>query len=47
MRDPDCVFCAIVAGETEAERILEEESFVAFLLIGVAEGMSGKSRSHA
>src|SRR3954453_15199469 len=31
MRDPDCVFCAIVAGETEAERILEEESFVAFL----------------
>jgi histidine triad (HIT) family protein len=31
MRDPDCVFCAIVAGETEAERVLEEESFVAFL----------------
>src|SRR3954449_10200835 len=31
MRDPDCVFCAIVAAETEAERILEEESFVAFL----------------
>ena len=31
MRDPECVFCAIVAGETEAERVLEEDSFVAFL----------------
>jgi histidine triad (HIT) family protein len=31
MREPGCVFCAIVAGETEAERVLEEESFVAFL----------------
>src|SRR3954467_6435510 len=31
MRDQACVFCAIVAGETEAERILDEESFVAFL----------------
>src|SRR3954466_860880 len=31
MRDPACVFCAIVAGETESERILDEESFVAFL----------------
>ena len=31
MPDPDCVFCGIVAGETGAERILEEESFVAFL----------------
>jgi len=31
VRDPDCVFCAIVAGETEAELVLEEESFVAFL----------------
>jgi histidine triad (HIT) family protein len=31
MRDPGCVFCAIVAGETEAERVLEEESFVGFL----------------
>ncbi len=26
-----CVFCAIVAGELDAERVLEEESFVAFL----------------
>ena len=31
MRDPDCVFCSIVAGDTEAERVLEEEAFVAFL----------------
>ena len=31
MRDPDCVFCSIVAAETEAELVLEEESFVAFL----------------
>ena len=26
-----CVFCAIVAGETPASRVLEEEHFVAFL----------------
>jgi histidine triad (HIT) family protein len=31
MRDPACVFCMIVAGEEWAERVLEEESFVAFL----------------
>src|SRR6187551_3766691 len=31
MGDPACVFCSIVADETEAELILEEESFVAFL----------------
>ena len=31
MRDPDCVFCSIVAAETEAERVLDEESFVGFL----------------
>ena len=31
MRDPDCVFCSIVAADTEAERVLDEESFVAFL----------------
>ena len=31
MRDPACVFCAIAAGETEAERVLEEDDFVAFL----------------
>jgi histidine triad (HIT) family protein len=28
---PGCVFCAIVAGETEADRVLEEDDFVAFL----------------
>jgi histidine triad (HIT) family protein len=27
----DCVFCSIVAGETEAERVLDEPDFVAFL----------------
>ncbi len=26
-----CVFCAIVAGETPADRVLEDEDFVAFL----------------
>ena len=26
-----CVFCAIVAGETEADRVLEDDAFVAFL----------------
>jgi histidine triad (HIT) family protein len=31
MRDHDCVFCSIVAGETDAEWVLDEESFVAFL----------------
>src|SRR3954468_19289985 len=31
MRDPDCVFCAIVAGEVDAETVLESESFQAFL----------------
>ena len=27
----DCVFCAIVAGGAEAERVLEDDDFVAFL----------------
>lgn len=27
----DCVFCGIVAGEVEAERVLEDDDFVAFL----------------
>ncbi len=27
----DCVFCAIVAGETQAERVVEDDDFVAFL----------------
>ena len=31
MRDPGCVFCAIVAGETEAELVLETDELVAFL----------------
>jgi histidine triad (HIT) family protein len=31
MRDPDCVFCTIVAGEAEAEKVLESDDFVAFL----------------
>jgi histidine triad (HIT) family protein len=31
MRDPACVFCAIVAGETDAELVLEEGELVAFL----------------
>jgi histidine triad (HIT) family protein len=31
MRDPACVFCAIVAGETESDRVLDEDHFVAFL----------------
>ena len=31
MRDPSCVFCTIAAGETEAERVLEDDDFVAFL----------------
>src|SRR3954451_7420057 len=31
MRDPDCVFCAIVAGEVDAETVLESEAFHAFL----------------
>jgi histidine triad (HIT) family protein len=31
MRDPGCVFCTIVAGETDAEVVLTEGDFVAFL----------------
>jgi len=30
-RDPNCPFCAIVAGDAPAERILETENLVAFL----------------
>ncbi len=30
-RDRDCLFCAIVAGETEAARVLEDDDFVGFL----------------
>jgi histidine triad (HIT) family protein len=31
MRDPACVFCSIVAGDVEAEWVLEGDDFVAFL----------------
>ena len=31
LRDPNCPFCAIVAGDAPAERILETEHLVAFL----------------
>src|SRR5215467_8416526 len=31
MPDPACVFCSIVAGEVDAELVLESEDFVAFL----------------
>src|SRR3954471_5680943 len=31
MRDPACVFCTIVAGEADAERVLDDDDFVAFL----------------
>ena len=30
-RDPDCVFCSILAGEIEAEIVLDDELTVAFL----------------
>jgi histidine triad (HIT) family protein len=30
-RDRDCLFCAIVAGETAAATVLEDDDFVAFL----------------
>jgi histidine triad (HIT) family protein len=31
MRDPDCVFCSIVACDVQAELVLESDDFVAFL----------------
>jgi histidine triad (HIT) family protein len=31
MRDPGCVFCSIVADETEAEVVLADDDFVGFL----------------
>ncbi|MHC4697971.1 MAG: HIT family protein [Planctomycetota bacterium] len=38
-RDPDCIFCKVVAGEIPASVIFENESVVAFLDIGpLAEG---------
>ena len=30
-RDPDCIFCSIIAGEAEAEIVWEDEGAVAFL----------------
>ncbi|MCW2775944.1 MAG: family hydrolase [Nocardioides sp.] len=30
-RDPDCVFCSIVAGDVPADVVLDEPDFVAFL----------------
>ena len=30
-RDPDCVFCAVVPGETEAEVVFSDDDCVAFL----------------
>lgn len=29
-RDPDCLFCRIVAGEVPADRVLEDDSVIAF-----------------
>jgi histidine triad (HIT) family protein len=29
-RDPDCLFCKIVAGEVPSDRVLEDEALVAF-----------------
>lgn len=31
MKDPDCIFCKIVAGEIPCYKIYEDESFLAFL----------------
>jgi histidine triad (HIT) family protein len=31
VRDPDCLFCSIVAGETDAEIVFEDEISLAFL----------------
>lgn len=29
--EPDCIFCAIVGGEVDADRVLEDDDFVGFL----------------
>jgi histidine triad (HIT) family protein len=36
MRDPDCLFCKIVAGEVPATRVREDERTVAFMDINPA-----------
>jgi histidine triad (HIT) family protein len=41
MRDPDCLFCQIVAGELPSQRIAEDERTVAFMDINPA------TRGHA
>lgn len=41
MRDPDCLFCKIVAGEIPSERVDEDERTVAFMDINPA------TRGHA
>ena len=39
MRDPDCLFCKIVAGDIPATKVFEDDSTVAFMDIGpLAEG---------
>jgi histidine triad (HIT) family protein len=41
MRDPDCLFCKIIAGELPSERVDEDERTVAFMDINPA------TRGHA
>ncbi len=41
MRDPDCLFCKIIAGEVPSERVDEDERTVAFMDINPA------TRGHA
>ena len=41
MRDPDCIFCKIVAGELPSQRIAEDERTVSFMDINPA------TRGHA
>ena len=36
MRDPDCLFCKIVAGEIPATRVREDERTIAFMDINPA-----------
>ncbi|HLH67190.1 MAG TPA: HIT family protein [Solirubrobacteraceae bacterium] len=36
MRDPDCLFCRIVAGELPSQRVCEDERTVAFMDINPA-----------
>ena len=36
MRDPNCVFCKIIAGEITSKKVYEDEAFLAFLDINPA-----------